>query len=74
MKRITKGKKMVINRIYNDRDDYEVGKEDVSKIELTDQGNEKITMYKVTYEDESFLFVGLLEHSIEEQTTIFDYL
>lgn len=65
---------MAINRIYNDSDTYEVGKDNVSEIELTSHGNEKLTIYKVTYEDGSVLFVGLLEHGVEGQTTIFEYL
>lgn len=70
----------MITRLYNNTsDDYEVGKREVGSIELTDHGNEKRSIYKVIYEDESLLFVGLLEHEIEcvetfEQTTIFDYL
>lgn len=68
-----------IARIHCSLMDYEVGKEDVTKIELTNQGSSKTTIYKLYFEDGTFLFVGMLEHEveyaeIEEQTTIFDYL
>lgn len=65
---------MAINRIYNDRDCYQVGRDKVSRIEKTNHGDEKKSVYKVVYEDGSFLFVGLLEHQREEQMTIFDCL
>lgn len=70
---------MAINRIYSDRDAYEVGEGNVSEIKLTNHGDRKTTIYKVVYEDESLLFVGLLEHEVEraeiqEQTDIFEYL
>lgn len=65
---------MAINRIYSDTSDYEVGKDEIAAIELTYHGSKDTTIYKVTYEDESILFVGLLEHGVEGQTTIFDYL
>lgn len=70
-------KQMAINRIYNDGDSWMVGKEGISQIELTAHGSEKTTIYKVTYEDASILFVGLLEHEVvreQRQANIFDYL
>lgn len=63
---------MSINRIYNDRECYQVGRDEVSRIEKTNHGDEKRSIYKVVYEDDSFLFVGLLEHNVEEQMTIFN--
>lgn len=65
---------MAINQIYNDREVYKVGKDNVSEITLTNHGNEKLMIYRVVYEDGELLFVGLLEHGIEEQMTIFDCL
>lgn len=70
---------LVIKRIYNDSDSYEVYEDNISKIELTNNGDKKTTIYKVTYDNDSILFVGLLEHEIEqvpieEQTTIFEFL
>ncbi len=58
---------MIIKRIYNDSDSYEVGEDDISKIELTAHGNEKMTIFKVTYTDDSILFVGFLEHEVEHR-------
>lgn len=70
---------MAINRIYDENDSYEVGQDDISKINLTDHGNKNTTIYKVTYEDDTFLFVGLIEHEVVQwdlgdQADIFDYL
>lgn len=70
---------MAIKRICNDKDNYEVGKDDVKSIELTSHGGEDAPVYKVTYADDSLLFVGFFEHEIEwgdtkKQMTIFDYL
>lgn len=70
---------MAINRIYNDKEVYEVGEEEVSKIELTEHSDKKTTIYKVIYESGDYLFVGLIDHEVEhveetEQTTIFEFL
>lgn len=70
---------MAINRIYDELSDYKVGVEDVSDIELTEHGGGDTTIYKVTYKDESVLYVGLLEHRVDQwdlgdQASIFDYL
>ena len=60
--------------------DYEIGKKNVIKIEPSNQGSKKNTMYLIHFSDREYLFVGMLEHHveyferIEEQTTIFDYL
>lgn len=56
---------MIIQRIYNNENSYEVRKDGVKKIELTEYGNDKTTIYLVTYKDESVLYVGLLEHEVE---------
>ncbi len=58
---------MSIKRIYDDSDSYEVGEDDISNIELTAHGNKKMTIYKVTYTDNSILFVGFLEHEVEHR-------
>lgn len=70
---------MAIKSIYNDNSRYEVFEDDIAKIELTNNGDGKTTIYKVAYEDDSVLFVGLLKHEIEEvepteQATIFEFL
>lgn len=65
---------MAIHRIFNDRDCYQVGMDDVSKIEITNHSEDKKSIYKVTYTDSSILFVGFLNHKVEKQATIFDYL
>ncbi len=64
---------MAIDRIYSDTSDYEVGKDEIAAIELTYHGSKDTTIYKVTYENESILFVGLLEHEVERTEESDDY-
>lgn len=67
------GKRMAINRIYSDTSDYKVGEDEIAAIELTYHGSKDTTIYKVTYEDESILFVGVLEHEVERTEESDDY-
>ena len=55
----------MITRISSDKTNVEVGENDVKKIELYGKSNEKTTIYKVTYEDGTCSFVGLLKHEVE---------
>lgn len=68
---------MVISKIQSDMTCYETSVDDVKSIELTRHGSDETTVYKVTYEDGSALYAGLLEHEVyyqEGQMTIFDCL
>lgn len=70
---------MGIKRVRSNLMDYEVGKEGVAIIELTNHGNVNKTIYEVTFQDGKYLFAGFQEHEIEheeidEQMSIFEYL
>lgn len=54
----------MIKRVYDDQSDYEVGKDGVVKIEPSNQGPKTVTMYKITYENGEYLFLGLKEHEV----------
>lgn len=57
----------MIQKIKCGKDHYEVGKDNVKSIEKTNHGTKDRVIYKVTYEDGRYLFVGLLEnHKIKE--------
>ena len=51
-----------VKHIYSDKSDYEVGKDRVARIELTNHGSSKTTIYKITYDNGEFMYAGLLDH------------
>ena len=57
--------KQLITCVSDNLTRIEVGKDNVKSIELTVHGNEKTTIYKITYENGEYLFLGLLEHEVE---------
>ena len=56
----------MITKLITFQETIEVGQDYVTSIELTNQGNDKTTIYKITYADETFIFLGLREHEVYE--------
>lgn len=57
----------MINSIYDNDISYTVGKDNVANIEFMEElQTDKTTFYKITYEDDAILFVGLLDHSVDK--------
>lgn len=63
----------MITKLITFKETIEVGQDYVSSIELTNHGNDKTTIYKITYADESVLFLGLREHEVERDDGICIY-
>lgn len=55
----------MITKLITFQETIEVGRDYVTSIELTNHGNDKTTIYKITYADETFIFLGLRDHEIE---------
>lgn len=54
----------MITRVYDDQADYTVGQDGVVSIEPSNQGPKTVTMYKITYENGEYLFLGLTNHEV----------
>lgn len=54
-----------IKSIKSDIINYEVGKRDVIKIDINNQGSKNNTVYKVYFNNNEFVFIGLLAHEID---------
>jgi len=54
----------MITKVYDDLVSYEVGKDNVVSIEPSDMGSDKVNMYKITFENGEYLFLGLKEHEV----------